>query len=536
MTRILLTLSICLLLTACTPGTTPNNDDDNVNPGGDNGGIDNGNSDETGGTSIVGRLAPGQASKRRPRLQSGDFPYTIVAQSDQTGDLIRVQTDSDGNFEVPIPESEQGNTFTVTIVGPDGHALGPVLLGASGNEGYTGLATERTADLGTLELPDDPATTPITIGADGDAAELVDSGVFAELGQDGAPVGLASFGKGQDVGTPATGGHQVDADKDGLIDAFDADDDGNGVVDDFEGGGSAGSGLPPDTHVNFFMNLKINAELANTYYSGTSDQIANRLKTDTVITLEALMQGGASRQITGVHLLETPGPSYLPLASVAFGQTLWQNIEYAFTQKPDRWDVFVTPNAVMEAGDSFAAEIAYDDGTTAQYTRMLNYIFKNIPKLTKYGPPGSLAAFDINDAVVNGAPSHPIPVDAAQDLKLEFEPPRDENGDPITGMDYSLQFFFYDAFGGGQDVDLAATWGTLPAGMDVNHPTIWVTAESLGGLSGDGTYSVTIPGGAFPASVVTKTGGTVAIDKVKIDVTAECASGNAAIMLTFKRQ
>ena len=49
----------------------------------------------------------------------------------------------------------------------------------------------------------------------------------------------------------------------------------------------------------------------------------------------------------------------------------------------------------------------------------------------------------------------------------------------------------------------------------------------------DGTYTVVLPKGVFPDSVTMLSGTEAAVGGYKIDVTAECPSGNAAIMLAF---
>lgn len=547
-----------LLLTACIPPTLPDGNDpntgangdvaDNNEPAGDSdddlddddgsdddGSDDGGTDDASAGVRLSGKLAPAQAAKRRPGVQPGSYPFTIVAQSDATGELYRAETDETGQFVLDLPADEEGHAFTVTILGPDGRALGPVLFGVEGDTGFTGLALERDADLGTMDLPDDPAAAPILPGSEADIADLVDSGVAAVLNAKGVPAGLDTFGKGAGAGIADASSQTSDADRDGLIEIFDADDDADGIVDDFDGGGDTGGALP-DCRVNFFMNLKIAAEAAATFYSGSDTDIEEQLKTQTVITLEAMTEPGAPRAITAVHLLETPGPAYLPLATMTGGggsSVLWSESGYAFNEQADRFDVFIVPNALMAAGDSFTAEIEFDDGTTEQYTRMLNYVFTNIPRLLRYGPPGNLVDFDVADAAINGSPSHPIPVDNSEDLVLEFEPPPDESGAPLTDMWYTFQCMYYGDGGRQLDVDMDATFGTLPPGVDANRPTYTVSAADLGDISIDGLYTVTLPKELFVETVTETDGSVVAVTAMKIDVTAECTSGNAAIMLSF---
>ena len=517
--------------------TATDDDDHATGDGSDETGEDEATTSSGSGLSIGGRIDPGQAAKRRPRAQTAEeFPYTVIAQSDATGTLYRGETNADGDFKIEIPDDEAGHSFVVTILGPDGRAVGPILIEQKGDQGVTGLALEKEAKFGTIELPADPATAPILMGADGDADGQADPALFARLNADGAPLGLAHFGKGEDAQAAGAVESTVDGDKDGLIDILDADDDGDGIVDDFDTESDASS-KPSDYRVNFFMNLKINAENASTYYDGAATDVVSRLATDTVITFEVLIEPSATRAITDAHLLETPGPAYLPIATKQnspSGTGLWKDFGYAFDERSDRWDAFAVPNEEMQAGDTFTLEVSFSDGTTEQYSRMINYVFKNIPKLMQYGTSGSLTAFDVNSTSINGTSSQPILIDTTQDLVLVFEPPPDETGAPIESMDYSFQFFYMDSSGAQiQNIDSHATWPTPIAGHD--QTTYWVRSADLGSLATDSTYTVTLPKELFVATVTQTDGTPVAVNQFKIDITAESPTGNAAIMLVFSQ-
>ena len=493
---------------------------------------------QTGAVALSGRINPGQTAKARPRSQAELYPYTVVAQSNETGDIYRGETNADGEFKVDVPAEETGSTFMVTILGPDGRAVGPVVLEEQGDKGVTGLALDRDADLGTIDLPDDPTKAPIRPGADGDAAGLADPALSARLNSDGAPVGLASVGKAAEAQTTETRAGLVDADGDGLIDAFDADDDGNGIVDDFEAGAKLVD-TPPDVHVNFFMNLKIGTDFAPTYYTGDATQIAARLGNDTIITFEVMTEAFATRSIASAKLLETPGPAYLATASEVAqpgGDQLWASLDYALGPEADRFDAFVRPNAVMNAGDSFTLEVTFDDGSVEQYSRMINYVFKNIPKLLQYGAAGAMTTLDLAGGAVDGSPSHPILFDGSQDLVLEFNPPPDETGTPITGMAYTFQFFYQGATGGqlNGDINYTATWPTPIPNFD--RGTYRIAAADLGALSSDHAYTVTLPRALFADTVTLNSGATDTVGSYKIDITAEAPSGNAAIMLTYAKR
>ena len=541
-----LPLAMCLVVIGCS-NPTPYVPTDGSS-GGDTSTADTSIGDTTSGTAadgiaLTGKILTPGAAKAAPRSQTAEATYTVVAQSDETREIYRAATDAEGDFELDLPDDEGGNSFMVTILGPDGRAVGPVLFDEAAGEGATGLTLDQAASLGTVVLPDDPTAEPIQPGGDNDIEDdMVSSQMSARLNEDGVPVGLASHGKG-DAAQKEGGesGQTADADQDGLIDVFDADDDGDGIVDDFDGDGDAG-GTPADIIVNFFMNLKIGSEQASPYYGGDATALDAALATDTIITFEAVTEPVATRAITSARLMETPAPSYLPDAdkmTEAEGElasALWADSNYAFDEASDRFQAFVRPNAVMDAGDTFSVEVTFDDGTSEQYSRMINYVFKNIPKLVQYGAAGALTDFEIGDAGMNGSPHQPIRFDGAQDLVLVFNPPPDETGTYLTDLDYTFEVFYYAAADGGainDQIDVAATWPSPPAGFE--GTTLWVFAEDLT-LSAENTYTVTLPKERFPGAVQTTSGTEQTVATYKIDITAECSSGNAAIMLMFAKQ
>ena len=497
-------------------------------------------SDGTDGAVLSGTIRTARSSTGAP-APTLDEGYMIVAQSNETGEIYRAVTDENGDFELDIPASEMGNTFMVSILAPDGQAVGPVVYAQAGNDGLTGLALDDDASLGTIDLPEDPNSAPVQPGTDADVDDnMVDPNVSARVDVNGVPVGLGSHGKGDDADSSGNSSQTVDADQDGLVDILDADDDGDGIVDDFDGDGDAG-GMPDGLIVSFFMNLKIDADRAPVYYGGDTNAIDAALALDTVITLEAMTQPSASQTITAVEILETPAPPYMPVAEISYDgpngiyYVTWSDSNYALDPVGDRFEAFVRPNEVMNAGDTFTAEITFDDGTVDYYSRMINFVFKNIPRLLEYGESGSLTAFDVSDPNVNGTRDRPIPFDGTEDLVLVFNPPPDETGAYLTGMDYSFQVFYQaaDYTQLNDQIDMTATWPSPPAGFD--RGCLWVLNSQLT-LSVNDTYTFTLPKEMFPDTVETASGGQEAVASYKIDITAETTSGNAAIMLEFVKQ
>ncbi len=533
-----LALAMVGLMSACQP---PSTDSGNVPlSGGDGGG------GASGSPAIRGRLATGQPRTAPLMGRSADVTdltqCTVVAVSNETGKVYRGSVNADGSFLIDIPDSEAGNTFIQTILGPDGKPLGPIVLPSS--DGATGIAANGEMDLGTISLPADLGASAILAGTDGNVgADDIDADTRIRLDGNGVPVGVNSFGKGADsLLSGGSAGSGADRDKDGLVDLFDADDDGNGVVNDFEPGRAAWVILPGgDVRPSFFMNLKIGVEDAAVFYTGTDEAKNAALAARTVITFEVVPEPTATRTIASVRMLEIPAPSYLPTATVlAPGPgpaPLWSASGYAFNLEGDgRYDAFVTPQAVMSCGDSFTVEVAYTDGTSEQFTRMIAYVFKSIPAFVQYGTAGSLKTYDPNGASETGRGDDPMLFDGSQDLTLVFRPPTDDTGAPMTRLDYQFGLFFYRADGSQiNGIDAAATWPTPVPGLSMGT-SYNVSASSLT-LAGDGTYTVTLPKEIFPDSVVlTGTGEVVPVASYKIDIAAQCPSGNAAIMAKFAKQ
>ncbi len=504
---------------------------------GDTGG-DTDNDGTTATTGISGRIAPADSGKAGLRAAANNDPYAVVAQSAETGQIYRGMTDANGEFEIAIPDSEQGNTFMVAVIGPDAKPVGPVTFGAYGDGGaFSGLEVDRNVGLGTIEIPENLAAGALAPGNDGDVGDdEVASDVTVRLNEQGAPVGLGSLGKGEDArGEASDNPRQIaDKDRDGLIDVLDADNDGDGIVDDFD---SDGGDLAPGAGavlLNFFMNLKIAEDRANLYYSGTADQIAEALQSDTIITFD-VQTSDADPFITGVRLLDSPAPSYLPMTErmthsgggPAF--TPWADSDYAFGESGERWEAFVRPNAGIEAGDTFTCEVSFSDGTTAEFSRMINFVFHNIPRLVGFG-----SSADALTAYAGGT----VTFDGTHDLVLEFAPPMDETGALLTDLDFHFEIFYNEALGGGQlnqQIDAAATWPTPIPGFDTSAH-FYVLQNSSLTLSDENTYTVTLPEGLFVNTVQTTSDGPKAVGSYKIDIAAQSNGNNAAVMIVFEKE
>lgn len=477
------------------------------------------------------------ASKRLPRSNdlSGGEGYQVVVQSADTMEVYSGQTDGEGAFRVDIPEQESGQLFIVTLMSPEGQVLGPVVFNSegAGGAGKIGLELLGDASLGAIQAPELPGDSAITPGDDHDLdAATVAEDVEVRLDDAGVPIGVSSVGKGDDaqIDAPTDNPRQMcDSDMDGLIDIFDADDNGNGAVDDFDPDHHAAP--PAELHgiqTKIFMNLKIGEADAAAYFGDNAVAIEESLKTDTVITFEARYDGRAGRTLIGVRALAMPAPSYLPFATVLGGQELWSATDYKLRQDgANHFQAFITPNALINAGDVFTLEYLFDDGSTRTFTEMINYVFKSIPKLVAAGSPAALTAITGPSTIL---------FDGTQDLVLEWNPPVDERGVLLVGIDYRFELFFHDSSGMQINaIDGAATWPTPISGWDATTRAFSVPGALLAAPGPGGVFQAQLPAGIFVDTVQTS-GGPVAVATYVIDIASQDDGNNSALKVRFDKQ
>jgi hypothetical protein len=510
-----------------------NNDDTTTDDPADDTNNDN---DTASAIRISGTVTGPASAKFSPRAQEQSDPVRVVVVNAQSGATYSATTETDGTFEVDLPADEDGESCVVTLLGNDGKPLGPVIFGQGTDGGQTGLHLDGDVEIGDINVPDNLADGPIAPAPDGGFDPgSIDGDVTARVDGNGVPVGIATFGRGQDAQGTASDDpkHQADADQDGLVDLFDGDDDGDGTVDDFDADADLTPGLPAGLDLNFFMNLKISDTDAVAFFTGDTTGIENALKTMTVITFEVRGNAGLGKNITTAKIIAppAPAPAYLPKMTVSFGGgggSLWSASSYTISPDtdPNHFQEWVVPNDFMNTGDTFTVEITYDDGTVDVYPRMINYVFKSIPKLEQVGAPGALATYT--------APGT-ITFDGTKDLVLEWAPPVDDFGLLMVGIPYSFELFFYDTSDKQiEDIDAAATWPSGVTGWRLDGPVLEVPGSTLTTLSGSNTFTVTLAKEVFVDTVQTGSG-PVTVGSYKVDIAAQQNGNNAAFMLPLEK-
>lgn len=476
--------------------------------------------------------------------------FTVLATANETGESFYGQTGTNGGFTVSIPESKTNNTFTLTILSPVGHAVGPILLGTNSTGGFTGLSIGSNSDIGDIDVPSVPgsngifALNPSTVG--------VVSNTKVNLSATGAPTGLESLGKGTNsLGSLNASTNQAqDKDQDGLVDALDADDDGNGVIDDFESNTELvkKSGLPAGYQVFIVQVLALQPHQLTNYYNGSAADVSNALARDMRLELWVYVpaQSGVNDSgVSSVKILENPGPTYIKGLSAMSYDLPYQPQEFQNNGRP-LFKGGGTYNTMLNAGDSFTFQVNYADGTKKTFTRMLNYVFKSALRLLQTGSSNNMTNFALFNKYnqYNGGPSTPVLFDGTNDLYLTFNPPKDEEGKWLTNINrWEFQMGFFNT--NNQQIgtiDLANTWNLserneIGGGFATQNLYYSLDNSLLPAPVGGSNYTIRLSKNIFKDSVQLQGGGSSPIGSYMVGMRAYMNDSYIEInIITAKRE
>jgi hypothetical protein len=300
---------------------------------------------------------------------------------------------------------------TLHLVSAKGAYLGPVVLGGAGTKVYTTLSTAKSVNVGTIIQRAGYAKATAPMGS------FYTTAAYTAAARAGKPIGAGKLGRVK-VGNGSStlkgyNGQGRDADLDGVVGAFDTDDNGNLILDNVDRSGRAGKsaggraarqmpapapgpapgqlpgpvgpGPAPGgsgaTSFTLFSNFKLtDTDSINLYLGGSAaavQPLIDRLVPSTV-TLATQIVGGSSATLDclgnvycGAH--SVGGASY-PLvngaAAAASGTTL------AITSGVTG-DAQITPGALpteIGAGNAFVQIVG--DST---YPGVLNFVFNTAP-------------------------------------------------------------------------------------------------------------------------------------------------------------
>jgi hypothetical protein len=343
------------------------------------------------------------------------------------------------------------DSYYIEILDDSKRLAAPVAFGVT-NEGAAMAVAPGAADLSLGSVVYESAkgaAAPVTAPSD----TKLDAGstVEAKSGETLVPKGAGSYGKGSEA--EYSGSYDItvmDGDKDGIPNFFDADNNGDGVIDELDGLYTAESfilGTPPDVYVYAFTNLKVDYSQRDTFQTDYN----------TFSLAIGLVPNKMTSAKTVASVEVTDGPAWINSAKLAGTSTLWSAIgHYLPPRDANAYEVQlnqIKPLTDVNAGDTLTYKVIYTDGSSEEVVKMLNFVFTDIPRLTYY-------------KVANGgwlpAPASLPTSISSSEISLIWTRPKDEDGHEIIGGRYTWE---YNAIGGGaqettiitRDADASAT-------------------------------------------------------------------------------
>lgn len=367
--------------------------------------------------------------------------YTVVAVSDKTGLVYfaDTKTASDGSFT--ISNLPTGESFFLELLDNTNKLAAPITMSSSDGKPVMAIKPTANTDLGNI-VYDSNKGTAVPINSPTAILDL-DTTAEGKTGETLVPVGAKNFGKGNEAKFSGTyDPDKADGDKDGLPNFFDADNNGDGILDEMDGLYTREAfGLKaPDFHPYVFTNLKVdynNRDSFKTEYKEFTVAIGLTKNTGPGIP--------SGKTISSVRIID--GPAWISTAKI-FTPTgeagLWKDSNYALETRVtgEAWEIHLTglkPSSEVNSGDTLRFLITYTDGTSEEAVKMINFVFGDIPKATHYSLDKGATWIPIT------ATNNPIASASTSEVYLKWTRPKDESGNEIFGGRYTFE---YDGLGG----------------------------------------------------------------------------------------
>jgi hypothetical protein len=278
-----------------------------------------------------------------------------------------------------------------------------------------------------------------------DTEAAIDTNYKVELNEN-KPAGMDKFGKTKG-GENKPLVNPLDRDEDGRPDIFDGMNDGK-VLDNTDITNKTEAKTSDDGGVIessiMFMNLKKN--------KGDTLSVTD----DASVVLEVVPKAGKASAITGIKVVEMSDGSRLVhknyknavIAEFPNGFTevdtypaaasSWNDADYKLYKATNIegvtvFTVLIKPkNNDFKPGDLIVLEVTTTSGTE-YYFNTINFKFTDIPDAT---------ATDVVSG--SGKPDTPYKISDTGEQEFSWSNPKDEDGDPVTGMDYRFELFHYN--------------------------------------------------------------------------------------------
>jgi hypothetical protein len=356
---------------------------------------------------------PGQAAQSPITLKLSKPGYTVVALA-PNGRAASARARGVVRLKAPA------RSVTLHLIGAGGTYAGPVVVGKRSAKALLGV--KAGANLGLVVVRKGYASPARPL-----KRQWVDATKSAAA-KAGVPLGARVFGRVRaKVSGPA--GDGIDQDRDGIPGAYDVDDDGDLILDNFErrtgplsvfGHHSFFEGPTPPLKVHLFSNLKKELEGSlNANAAAVTDAQVNQLVAQTATLAIGVPDGGAveldcgglsycSKGGTGRALTGFGGPLLGPRFPDDFDA---DNDGFGTLTRGPTGDFQLftgAGTAAIGSGNAFIYRVA-TGGAETQIPATLNYIFSTTPALQTYvtGAGSGTISYPVSPGST-GTMNHPI--------------------------------------------------------------------------------------------------------------------------------
>lgn len=394
--------------------------------------------------------------------------YSVVAVGTTDNKLYFADAETSTNGSFKISNLPSGESYYLELIDDQKRFIAPVSFGVT-TEGVVMAVTPESGggpiNLGQIvyESGKGAAVPTLEISAgiqdETSTAKKKSGEAFVSVG-----TGL-NLGRGTEeakfVGTLKD---KVDEDNDGLPDAIDVDDNGDGKVDGLDPiprlANRVQFNVTGLNNANTFSNLPEQYELYPSYINGSLNTTSIDVATKTILAIEVVMTQGTSPSIFSSAKV-VDGPAWCETATISQADpntyasypvagTLWKNVNYNLYAGNGRWTVWVIPNGTPEAGDVLRFMVTTTSGATEEFISTITYIFVDVPKLVGYSyldgaTTVTKEAADLNLSTYQGGAGGKSNTFGykGDTLTMIWLPPRDDLGNPLTGLLHYLDGINY---------------------------------------------------------------------------------------------
>jgi len=425
--------------------------------------------------------------------------YSLLLIS-KAGEVKRAALPASGAFNFSTTSAFMKNA-TLQLLSPAGRFYGPVVLNRSGRRlstKFSGKAApgSRKVALGQLTLKDGYAV----VKNPANRATINLKSTVA--GTNGAPKGSAKSGlvdmtpsSSQRATAFALSDAGEDQDRDGIINAFDVDDDGDRNIDSSDRDSAATTaGENPFTTLFLGIPQTVNANVGGGLSASIVDSLVSGENVLNLIIFASLAPESQG-SVTGAHVRCSSSNLYCRSTADGGGTAIYSGVSGSSgPQLNNRWTDFNNdgsgfPNlesfsgganfvagiqprttaANFQAGDVYQVELVNGSTVVSSKTLVLAPYFVSVPAIQSYdaGSGAVMLDYAVGNSVVGATSNNPIVLSSSGELSLTFWKPQRQS---IAGAESgSFQDMGYLHYGIGSGESTCGGFYTIPVGSTLSE-------------------------------------------------------------------